>query len=61
MNIPLYLLLELGIIHIVLIGVVGWIVLHSGSKISTWLDENIEFRDIYLDLDIDHIPSINED
>ncbi len=59
MTIPLYLLLEFAIIHIILIGVVGWAVLHSGNKISIWLDENIEFRDIYLELDIEEVQSFN--
>ncbi len=59
MTIPLYLLLEFAIIHIILIGVVGWGVLHSGNKISIWLDENIEFRDIYLELDIEEVQSFN--
>lgn len=60
MNIPLYLLLEIAVIHILSIVAVGWVVLHSGQKISTWLDENIEFRDIYLELDIEEVRSLND-
>jgi len=59
MQIPTYIILQLAVIHVVLIVVVGWFVLHSGNTIQTWLDENIDYGDIYLETDVGEITSIN--